>query len=158
MWISWLLLLSSLLNGGPAPSSAAPAAVVHPQPVVPRWELDGVALGDDEWKVAAAWGRPGAIGEDEWHRECAIWSYDDGRNVGLCEGAVSFVQVTANAGRANLNGRELLLEDADLRQALGQPEFEAEDGWGVLNGDEAIKVFVDDRGELVSLDLFGAEC
>ncbi len=157
MWVSWMLLIASLLNGGAAPSSAVPAAVA-PLPAVPRWELDGVALGDAEREVASEWGKPVAVEEDEWHRGCAIWSYSDGRNVGLCEGAVSFVQVTAGAGQANLNGREFPLEEAALRQVLGKPEFEAEDGWGVVNGPEAIKVFVDDRGKLVSLDLFDSEC
>ncbi|MFB9277692.1 hypothetical protein [Cohnella cellulosilytica] len=156
MRLSWLLLIASLLNGGSTPPSSAPVAAV-PLPVVPHWELDGVALGDAGMEVSAAWGSPGTIEEDEWYPGCVIWSYADGRNVGLCEDAVSFVQVTAGAGQASLNGREFPLEDAALRQVLGKPEFEAEDGWGVVNGFEALKVFVDDRGKLVSLDLFGAE-
>jgi len=158
MWISWMFLISSIMNGGAAPPSAAPAVAAYPWTALSQWELDGIALGDTEWEVAAAWGKPSEIEADEWRSDCVTWSYGDGKNVGLCEGTVSFVQVTSRAGKANLNGRELAMAGPDLRRALGKPEFEAEDGWGIVRGPEALKVFVDDRGAPVSLDLFGSEC
>lgn len=76
----------------------------------------------------------------------------------MCDGEVSFVQVTATARSANVNGREIKLNDKDLKRALGKPQFRAEDGWGVANGSDSLKVFVDDRGRLVSLDLFAGPC
>jgi hypothetical protein len=42
----------------------------------------------------------------------------------------------------------------ELRKALGKPDFVADDGWLVLRGEEALKVFVNEQGKLVSLDLF----
>ncbi|RED56515.1 hypothetical protein [Cohnella phaseoli] len=153
MWFSWLLLFSLMGNGGAASYSTASAAVA----AVPQWDLDGVSLGDTESEVIAAWGKPNAVETDEWYPDCVIWSYMGGRNAGLCDGEVSFVQVTSRADKVNLNGRELAMSGPDLRRALGNPEFEAEDGWGVIHGPEALKVFVDERGKLVSLDLFGSE-
>jgi len=158
MLITWLLLLSSLVNGNSPPSSAAPAAIVHPSPAGRPWQLEGVALGDSEKQVRVQWGKPGRVTPDEWQPSCETWSYKEGKNVGLCEEQVVFVQVTAEAGTVNLDGREFGLESRDLRRELGAPAFEAEDGWGVERVSEALKVFVDERGQPVSLDLFHAPC
>lgn len=176
MMISWLILLSSIVNGGAAPAAAAPAmlapvvpskvvpstvvptATPHPVPHSKQWQLNGVELGDAASEVKGTWGSPSIITTDELQNDCETWSYRDGKNVGLCSGEVSFVQITADANKANLDGDDINLLNKDLRQALGKPEFEAEDGWGVVNGAEALKVFLDDRGSLVSLDLFLDPC
>jgi len=159
MLISWLVLFTSIVNGGAAPAAAVPATAAFPQPSVPKqWQIDGIRLGDLANEVRGEWGNPGKIESDEWRKECEVWSYADGKNVGLCEGEVSFVQVTATARSANVNGREIKLNDKDLKRALGKPQFRAEDGWGVVNGSDSLKVFVDDRGRLVSLDLFAGPC
>jgi len=158
MIFPWILFLSSLFNGDSGPSSAAPAALVHPLPADRPWLLEGVALGEAERDVETKWGKPAKVESDEWQPSCETWSYRDGKNVGICEGEVSFVQVTAKARSANLDGREFDLNDRDVSRELGAPQFEAEDGWGVVKGSEALKVFVDERGHLVSLDLFHDPC
>ncbi|WP_239618500.1 hypothetical protein [Cohnella mopanensis] len=158
MLISWLILFSSIVNGGAAPAAAVPATAVYPDPVPKQWQIDGIELGDPSSEVRGAWGNPGKIESDEWQSGCEVWSYTGGKNVGMCEGEVSFIQVTANAKSANLNGRMVKIADKDLRQALGKPEFQADDGWGVVNGSDSLKVFVDDRGNPVSLDLFDGTC
>jgi hypothetical protein len=159
MLISWLVLFTSIVNGGSAPAAAVPATAAFPQPSAQKqWQIDGIRLGDLASEVRGEWGNPGKIESDEWHNECEVWSYADGKNVGLCEGEVSFVQVTATAQSANVNGRDIKLIDKDLKRALGKPQFRSDDGWGVVNGSDSLKVFVDDRGELVSLDLFAGHC
>jgi hypothetical protein len=158
MIISWLLLLSSIVHGGPPPSSAAPAVLLHAEALQRPWQLEGVGLGDTGAQVESTWGKPSSVASDEWQQDCETWSYKTGKNVGLCGGQVSFVQVTAAARKANLDGKVVAMAGTELRQALGKPEFEAEDGWGVVKGAEALKVFVDERGRLVSLDLFHDPC
>jgi hypothetical protein len=165
MLIPWLVLLSSIVNGGAppaaaaaAPAPAATATAVEPDPIYKQWQLNGIGLGDQAIEVKGTWGSPSKIDSDEWRNECEIWSYGDGKNVGMCDGAVSFVQITAAAKKANLNGHDIAMVNRSLRQALGKAEFAADDGWGVVKGAEALKVFVDDRGKLVSLDLFSDPC
>jgi hypothetical protein len=148
------VLLSSIINGGSPPAAAVPATVTYSNPVPQQWQLDGIELGEAANRVTDKWGHPAKVFSDEWQNECETWSYKDGKNVGICDGSVSYVQVTANAKKANLNGRDIPMMKSDLRQALGNPEFEADDGWGIVRGQEALKVFVDERNNLVSLDLF----
>jgi hypothetical protein len=154
MLLSWLVLLSSIMNGGSPPAAAVPATVAYSDPVPRQWQLDGIKLGEEMTGVTGKWGRPSKIAPDEWRNECEIWSYKDGKNVGICDGSVSYVQVMANAKKAELNGKVIPMFITDLRQALGKPKFEADDGWGIVKGQEALKVFIDERGKLVSLDLF----
>jgi hypothetical protein len=154
MLLSWLVLLSSIMNGGSPPAAAVPATVAYSDPVPRQWQLDGIKLGEEMTGVTDNWGRPSKIAPDEWRNECEIWSYKDGKNVGICDGSVSYVQVMANAKKAELNGKVIPMFITDLRQALGKPKFEADDGWGIVKGQEALKVFIDERGKLVSLDLF----
>jgi len=159
MLISCLILLSAVVNGGAATLSAAPVpAILYPGFSVPQWQLNGIELGDTAGEVRRIWGKPAVIAPDEWQNECQTWSYGEGRNVGMCGGEVAYVQVMAEARKATLDGRELGMTDKELREALGRPDFEAEDGWGIVKGAEAIKVFVDERGNLVSMDLFTDSC
>jgi hypothetical protein len=154
MLLSWLVLLSSILNGGSPPAAAVPATVAYSDPMPQQWQLNGIKLGEETTQVMGKWGRPSKVASDEWRNECEIWSYKDGKNVGICDGSVSYVQVLANAKKTDLNGKVIPMVITDLRQALGKPEFVADDGWGIIKGQEALKVFIDERGKLVSLDLF----
>ncbi|MCD9025973.1 hypothetical protein [Cohnella silvisoli] len=154
MLLSWLLLLSSIINGGSPPAAAVPAVVVYSEPVPDQWQLDGIELGDKTGEVTGIWGTPGKIVPDEWQSGCETWHYKEGRNVGFCGGAVSYVEVSAAAKKTNVDGKDIPMVKEELQLMLGKPDFEADDGWGVLRGEEALKVFVDDQGKLVSLDLF----
>lgn len=172
MRLSWLVLLSSLLTGGSTPSSAPtsvpflapPDPAAEPVPAKPAvteivyWRLEGLSLGDSSAAVKNAWGEPDAVGPDDWLSGCDIWHYADGRNVSVCDGFVEVVQIGAQAKKIDLSGREIPMDDGSLREALGKPDFSAEDGWGVAAGSEALKVFVDAGGNVSSLDLFSDAC
>lgn len=169
MWMILFYLFSSLTNGASAPGAPAAAAPALPVPAVnapapekptaaDSWRLEGIRLGDEASAVAAEWGKPAAKTKDEQQAGCETWSYADGKAVGLCGGAVTFVQVTAKAGAANVDGADVALTGPSLRAALGRPAFEADDGWGVLRGEEALKVFEDKQGDIVSVDLFLGPC
>jgi hypothetical protein len=153
MWFPWLVLLSSLLTSGTPSPAAAPAAIVYDQSPE-QWMLDGIELGDDAFQVIEVWGRPNEVIVDDWQSGCETWNYKEGKNLGMCNERVYFVQVTAKAQNTSLDGQAISMETTKLRQALGNPEFLADDGWGVLRGNEALKVFVDEQGSLVSIDLF----
>ncbi|XID95944.1 hypothetical protein ACF3MZ_16145 [Paenibacillaceae bacterium WGS1546] len=172
MRLSWLVLLSSLLTGGSTPSSAPssmplpapPGSEAPPVPATPavtgaaHWRLEGVSLGDSSAAVKSAWGDPDAVGPDDWLSGCDIWRYAGGRNVSVCDGFVEVVQIGSHAKTIDLSGREIPMDDGSLREALGAPDFSAEDGWGVAVGSEALKVFLDGDGNVSSLDLFSDAC
>lgn len=168
MLITWLYLFSSLMNGGSAPAAAVPAAPVlfsamalpSPLPAKPStpWQLQGIRLGETTAEVKQTRGVPAKSESDPLQSGCETWSYREGTNVGFCEGAVSFVQVTAKAGTANVTGEDVAMTDKALREAFGKPDYVAEDGWGILGKGEALKVFNDDFGKAVSLDLFFDPC
>jgi hypothetical protein len=155
--ISWLVLLSLIINGGAQPAAAAPTAVVYNQ-MPEQWRLDGIELGENTYRVIRAWGIPSKVVKDDLQSECETWNYSDVKKVGVCNGTVSFVQVMAKAKKAVVDNQVIKMGKAELRQALGKPDFIADDGWLVLRGEEALKVFVDKQGKLVSLDLFGGPC
>lgn len=159
MLISWLVMVVLVLGGagGGSTSGSAPATASASE-VSPPWRLDGLAVGDRADDVVERWGRPSGKERDEWQPGCETWSYGTSRNVGLCEGSVTFVQLKADADGADVDGRKVKLDKKSLEEALGAPAFVAEDGWGVTNGFDALKVFVDDSGNLVSLDLFEDCC
>jgi hypothetical protein len=154
MGISWLVLLSLIINGGTQPAAPTPAAVVYNQ-MPEQWRLDGIKLGENAYRVIGAWGIPSKVVTDNLHSECETWNYSNLKKVGICNGAVSFVQVLAKAKKAVVDNQVIKMDKTELRQALGKPDFIADDGWLVLRGEEALKVFVDKQGKLVSLDLFG---
>jgi hypothetical protein len=157
MWISWLAVLLTLFNGGTPPASATPVSVLY-HPLPEQWMLNGIELGDEAYQVNEAWGRPSEVVADDWQKDCETWNYSGGKKIGLCNGEVSFVQIMAKAQSAVVDGKVIAMKNVELRHALGKPEFLADDGWGVLRGAEALKVFVDAHDQLVSLDLFLGPC
>ncbi|MFD0674009.1 hypothetical protein [Cohnella sp. GCM10027633] len=168
MWIFWFCLFSSLTNGGSAPAAPLPAAAAPVQAVlaqapsaenaVERWRLEGVGLGDTAAEVRAAWGAPADKEPDILRDSCENWTYANGSTVGLCEGAVEFVQAKGKSSETNIDGVDVPLTNADLKRALGKPAFVADDGWGVMKGEEALKVFEDGSGRIASIDLFYGPC
>lgn len=151
MWLSVLIVLAAIFN------AASPAKAAEPPAAVQQWKLDGIKLGDEASRVKGAWGFPFKVVEDKL-TGCKVWKYREGKNVGMCDGVVSFVQVTVKAGSAVINRKPVPMVQSKLKQALGKPAFVADDGWGILKGEEALKVFVDKRGKLLSIDLFADPC
>ncbi len=168
MWILLFYLFSSLTNGGnasavpglPAPQVAAmPAADAPERPEAANsWRLEGIRLGDGSPVVEAAWGEPTEKTADDAFAGCETWAYADGKSAGLCDGAVTFVRVKAIDGSINVNGSDVALTDGALKAALGRPAFVAEDGWGVVRDEDALKVFEDGQGNVESIDLFWGPC
>lgn len=168
MWIFWFYLFSSLTNGGSAPAAPLPAAAAPVPAVVAqattadnaidRWRLMGVGLGDTEAEVREAWGKPAGKEADPLRDGCENWTYKDGSNVGICGGAVEFVQAKGRTPATNIDGVTIPLTDAALKRALGKPAFVSDDGWGVEKGEEALKVFADGKGGIASIDLFYGPC
>ncbi|KIL36851.1 hypothetical protein SD71_05475 [Cohnella kolymensis] len=151
MWLTVMIVLAAIFN------VATPAKAAEPPAAVQQWKLDGIQLGDKASRVKGAWGNPFKVAEDNL-TGCKVWKYREGKSVGMCDGVVSFVQVTAEAGSAVINRKSVPMVQSKLKQALGKPAFVADDGWGVLKGEEALKVFVDNRGKLLSIELFADPC
>lgn len=151
MWLSVLIALAAIFN------VASPVKAAETPAEVGQWQLEGIKLGDKESRVKGSWGYPFKVVEDKL-TGCKVWKYREGKNVGMCNGVVSYVQVTAKAGSAVINRKPVPMVQSKLKQVLGKPAFVADDGWGILKGEEALKVFVDKRGKLLSIDLFAGPC
>lgn len=73
----------------------------------------------------------------------------------LCDGIVDYVHVGAAAGKMQINGSWIPLSKYQVADALGQPQFRAEDGDVYLRGHHAVKVYTDpETGRLAGVDFF----
>lgn len=116
--------------------------------------LNGVSLEDTKADVIRKLGEPASIAEN-------VSGYTEYRykhlTVGLRDGLIYYISVPVTAGSVELDGQRIALNKQDITNALGQPQFTAEDGQGYNNEFYAFKVFTDpDTGHIVSADIFDA--
>lgn len=137
------------LYNNPAAENTAPA------PELVFETINGVAMDGDLKEVLAVLGEPTErttdelLGTEEVH-------YPE-MTVGLYEGLVDYVVIPASAGSVRLGDTEALLELAQLRELLGEPDLVAEDGLVYVQGPLALKLFTDGEGSVLStLEVFWA--
>lgn len=120
--------------------------------------LSGISLYMTEEELLEAKGAPQQIAEDPW-AGCLEYSYAD-ISAGICGGVVLYVHASpAQAGQygLRLNGQLLDPQTMNVRDMLGAPDFEAEDGDVYIRGDAAFKIYRNmESGEWDGLDLFDA--
>jgi|GEM_PF-3014924 len=117
--------------------------------------INGVAMDVDLSEVLAVLGEPTErttdelLGTEEYHYP--------GMTVGLYEGLVDYVVVPASAGSVRIGDTETLLELAQLRELLGEPDLVADDGLVYVRGPFALKLFTDAEGSALStMEVFWA--
>lgn len=123
------------------------------------YSMGDVALYDDRDSVVGKKGPPLSVTKDAY-TGYTEYRYED-ITVGLYEGMVYYVHAdvdmnaSASPGKIKLNGKWLFLESGGLALALGQPDFEAEDGDVYIRDLAAIKIYRDpETRTIVGVDLF----
>ncbi|WP_322907775.1 hypothetical protein [Paenibacillus campi] len=113
--------------------------------------LNGVSLDDTKANLLHKLGQPLRI--DKTDAGYIEYRYDD-VTVGLRDdGLIYYVSVPVQAGSIELDGQHIALNKQEITDALGTPQFTADDGEGYYNDFYAFKVFTD-AGQIVSVDIF----
>ncbi|AFC33450.1 hypothetical protein PM3016_6850 [Paenibacillus mucilaginosus 3016] len=146
------------------PGTASPASAVSGAEeeaawteAVPEWELqrvNGLSMSDDLKTLYEIKGEPLAVEKDPLFKDEQIFVYEDCR-VGLYQNFIQYILVPAAAGTIDIDGVRLELTADALRQALGEPDWKAEDGVVYQRGQAALKLFLSpENGSLTSVQYF----
>ncbi|OZB90465.1 hypothetical protein [Paenibacillus sp. XY044] len=115
--------------------------------------MNGVSLNDTKQDVIAHKGKPLTVTPDPF-TGCSAYVYQDAAVV-LCDGIVDYVHVGSAAGKIQINGSWIPLSKFQVAHALGQPQFQAEDGDVYIRGHHAVKVYTNpETGGLAGVDFF----
>lgn len=116
--------------------------------------LNGISLADTREDVLRIKGKPSHIVENELGDQ--EYQYED-VNIGFQDHWITYISVPEQVGTITLDGQKITIGRAEIRKALGNPDFSAEDGEGYTNGLSALKVFTNSQtGAIRSVDLFDA--
>lgn len=116
--------------------------------------LNGISLADTREDVLRIKGKPLNIVKNELGDQ--EYQYQD-VTIGFQDKWITYISVPAQAGTFTLDGRTLTIGRTEIREALGTPDFSAEDGEGYTNGWSALKVFTDSQTSAIrSVDIFDA--
>lgn len=118
--------------------------------------VEGVRLGDSMVELIRKKGQPLAIHSDPRLSDLEVYDYG-ALEVAFRSGDLLYVEVSAEAAAVNIDGIPLSFDPEALRDALGEPDFAAEDGWGYKRGFGAVKFYQDpDTGRILSIHFFDA--
>lgn len=116
--------------------------------------LNGISLADTREDVLQIKGQPSHIVTNELGDQ--EYQYPD-VNVGFQDHWITYISVPQKVGTITLDGQIITIGKSEIRKALGNPDFSAEDGEGYTNGLSALKVFTDSQtGAIRSVDIFDA--
>jgi hypothetical protein len=122
----------------------------------PLASVSGVSLGDDIKTIYELKGNPLSVKQDDILPSSKIYTFEDCQ-IGMSNGAIQYVSVPAAAGQINIDGQVLPLKLDELKNKLGKPYFEAEDGIVYRVRNNALKMYVDPaNGSLVAVHFFPA--
>lgn len=117
-------------------------------------EVNKITLQDDQDIVVEKLGKPQAIIIDPYISEMETYEYKD-MNIGFINGMVDYVQVFPTGGTVQIDDTLLQITIQDITNALGEPDFEAEDGLVFQRNEYLLKIFIDEiTGEVVSVDYY----
>lgn len=166
-WLASLLLCSLCLLGYsrevPAnannqaealPDSSHVSASVQPMEIRSFESVNGITLSDSKTDVIAKRGIPLDIQKDPFFKGTEIYEYGS-MSVNLTDGVVQSVSVPGGAETLQLGDATLPLEPKAIHDALGNPDFVAEDGLVYQRGNLLLKVFLDtENGEIERVDYY----
>ncbi|WP_052676002.1 hypothetical protein [Paenibacillus sp. IHBB 10380] len=116
-------------------------------------KMNGISLWDEEEDVISKKGEPLEVTYISM-LDCDEYRYADS-TIGICHGIVDYVHINSSAGMMEVNGQVIELSHNRIREALGEPQFNAEDGYGYSRGTSAIKVYKDPISETIEgVDFF----
>lgn len=115
--------------------------------------LNGISLLDQTEDVIHTKGKPLQVNEVPF-LECTDYEYADS-TVGICDGWVNYVHIDPKVGTFRVNEMDITINENQISEALGTPQFHAEDGEVYIRGDQAIKVYKDSStGIIQGIDFF----
>lgn len=113
--------------------------------------VEGISLYDDQKAVIEKLGKPLATQEDPYFKESEIYEYQH-ITIGFMDGIVEYVDVSSEAGSVYVNKTKIPLQESELLDRLGNPDFTEEDGLVFVRGETIIKLFRDSNSnKLLSL-------
>ncbi|WP_042162657.1 hypothetical protein [Paenibacillus gorillae] len=143
-------LLGALVSQIPA-SASMPPLQASKGDSYPLHSVNGLTLDDDPAAVADKLGKPQNVVQDEWLAELQIYEYTD-MDIAFRDGWLDYVEISGGADVLQIDGNELPATEAAIREALGQPDFIAEDGIVFQRGEALLKLFIDPHtGKLQSI-------
>ncbi|MGO4547899.1 hypothetical protein AB4Z29_24190 [Paenibacillus sp. 2TAB23] len=125
--------------------------------VKPSFKLQSVndiTLFDDPSAVIKKLGKPEQIVEDPYLNELYTYQYPNMAIV-FSDGMLYSLEIPENAQTIIIDGIQLAATIKALEEALGQPDYETEDGIVFERGDALLKLFIDvDSNKLTSIHYF----
>jgi hypothetical protein len=116
--------------------------------------VNGISLYDDVKAVTDKLGQPLSKSRDPNLGELEVYAYPE-MNIGFSNGIVSYVEVLVAAGTVNIDGISIPINEEDLKKALGEPDYVAEDGIVFQRKEALIKLFTSmDTQKVTSLHYF----
>jgi hypothetical protein len=104
--------------------------------------VNGISLYDDVKAVIDKLGQPLTKENDPFFAELEVYAYPE-MNIGFSDGIVSYVEVLVAAGTVNIDGVSIPIKEEELINALGAPDFVAEDGIVFQRNTALVKLFKD---------------
>jgi len=133
------------------PSQAAAASPSGQAAAVSKLdEVNGITLADDRKAVVAKLGVPAEIRQDPLFPDQETYHYA-GLDVTFSGAYVQDVTVPQGAGSVALDGVRVDITPASLREALGNPDYVAEDGLVYQRGSNLLKVYLDKEKERIDV-------
>ncbi|MDF2836910.1 MAG: hypothetical protein K0Q63_2550 [Paenibacillus sp.] len=123
------------------------------EPILLR-SVEELTLYDDRAAVIGKLGEPQGVTQDEFYSELVIYEYERLKVVFFGE-YIQSIDIAEDVKEVLLDDRYVATTLTDLKEALGEPDYVAEDGI-VFQRDEALlKVFLDEAsGELSSISYY----
>jgi hypothetical protein len=116
--------------------------------------VNGISLNDDVKAVINKLGQPLSKGKDPFFTEMEVYAFPK-MNIGFSDGTVNYVEVLVAVGTVNIDGVSIPIEQEALKNALGEPDFIAEDGIVFQRNAALIKLFKDvETHEVTSLHYY----
>jgi hypothetical protein len=133
---------------------AAMAPSTEEKQILQLRTVNGISLYDDQSIVIEKKGEPELITEDPYIKGFEIYHYPDMKII-FSDGTVNFVEVLEGAETLTIDGIPIPATVQALKEALGEPDFIAEDGIVFQRREALLKVFIDrDTQKLTSIHYY----
>lgn len=134
-------------------SSTAELAYIQSEEAFSYETVNDVSLYDTEADLIASHGQPLRLQEDRLLGSTE-YIYND-ILVGINNGIVCYVRVNKDAAYLKVNNDYMEMTPESIKEALGEPDFVADDGEVYIRDHHAIKVYLNpDNGKLQHVEFF----
>jgi hypothetical protein len=117
-------------------------------------KVNNITLYDDQKTVVEKIGQPDLITKDPFFKGTETYEYPK-MNIGFYNGMIEYVEVLAVAGNIQIDDTSIPILVEDLKRALGEPDYVAEDGIVFQRNEALIKIFIEESTQkLISIDYY----